>query len=240
MKNDKNQLVERIRNWFLINGRTIAVIGISGGKDSAVVAGLCAEAIGANNVYGVIMPNGKMPSEMDAERVIEELGIRRYYVQIGPVVTAMHSAVRETGVTPSEQAAINLPPRIRMACLYEIAQSIDGEHSAVVGTSNRSEIYVGYTTKWGDSACDYAPISDLWVEEVIAVGEDLGHCLDIVHKAPSDELCGKTDEENLGFSYAQVRSCAENGPQSVPTAIAEKIQIRHKKSEHKRHLPSAF
>ena len=248
MKKLSEQIVEWLRSWFEENGRKTAVIGISGGKDSAVVAALCVRALGPENVFGVLMPNGEQPDIADAKQVVEELGIRHAVVNIQPIfndVMALYdSAMRDLVAvpTPSDGASINIQPRVRMTVLYTIAQTLserDGAHACVVGTGNFSEAMVGYTTKWGDAACDVDPIGNLWVEEVIQVGDELGYYPNIIHKTPSDGLCGRSDEDNLGFTYAQVRAFFE-APDTLAEDVKEAIQKRYTASAHKRNSIPCF
>lgn len=195
----KNDCVAWIRTFFEENGKGCnAVVGISGGKDSSVVAALLTEALGKDRVIGVLMPNGEQSDIDMARRLVTHLGIRHFEINIRDAV----NAVTENLPFPlSEQARINLPPRIRMATLYAVSQSHNGR---VANTCNLSEDYVGYSTRYGDSAGDFSPCSNLTVQEVKAVGRVLGLPKELVEKAPSDGLTGKTDEDNLGFTYAEL------------------------------------
>ena len=200
-KTVKDQVVRWIRDWFEENGKGCnAVIGISGGKDSSVVAGLCVEALGVDRVIGVTMPNGVQPDIDDSIRLINHLGIKRYDVNIGEAFNALMSEVEaKLGHEASNQTRINMAPRLRMTALYAISQSNNGR---VANTCNLSEDWVGYSTRYGDAAGDFSPLGGLTVQEVVAVGKELGLPVDLVEKTPSDGLCGKTDEDNLGFTYA--------------------------------------
>ena len=144
-KKTKDDIVQWIRDYFNVNGPSCdAVVGISGGKDSSIVAALCAEALGAKRVVGVMMPNGEQPDLADSHRVIESLGIRFAYVDIIHAVQTLSIGV-SCNMGVSEQAAINLPARIRMATLYAVAQSLPNG-GRVVNTCNRSEDFaVSYT-----------------------------------------------------------------------------------------------
>lgn len=199
----KNEIVRWIREWFEENGPGCnAVIGISGGKDSSVVAALCCEALGKDRVVGVMMPQG-VQSDIDISRkVVEHLGIKHYTVQIGyavdEVLNAIEFAMGFDDIDVSTQTLVNLPPRIRMATLYAISQSVNGR---VSNNCNLSEDWVGYSTRWGDSVGDFSPLSNLTVTEVKAIGYELGLPQEFIEKIPSDGLCGKTDEDNLGFTY---------------------------------------
>ena len=197
----KDACVRWIRDWFEENGPGCnAVLGISGGKDSSVCAALCAEALGAERVIGVTMPNGAQPDIDDSFRLIGHLGIRKYHVNVGPAFEALMKEVEEQlGGPASRQTRINMAPRLRMTALYAISQSNNGR---VVNTCNLSEDWVGYSTRYGDAAGDFSPLGGLTVQEVVAVGKVLGLPSDLVEKAPSDGLTGLTDEDNLGFTYA--------------------------------------
>ena len=207
-KKVKGDLVQWIRDWFKENGPNCnAVIGISGGKDSSVVAALCVEALGKDRVIGVKMPNGYQDDIHIANGVIDHLGIRSIEVNISSTVNAVLDSIfrgvyegREDfpDFLISNQTRVNLPPRIRMATLYAISQSVNGR---VSNNCNLSEDYVGYSTRWGDAAGDFSPLAYLTVSEVKAIGYELGLPVEFIEKVPSDGLCGKTDEDNLGFSY---------------------------------------
>jgi NAD+ synthase len=176
------------------------VLGISGGKDSSVAAALCAEALGKDRVIGVTMPNGIQPDIDDSFRIIKHLGIRSYNVNIGASFEALMAEVESVlGHEASNQTRINMAPRLRMTTLYAVSQSNNGR---VVNTCNLSEDWVGYSTRYGDAAGDFSPLGGLTVQEVVAIGEEMGLPIDLVKKAPSDGLTGKTDEDNLGFTYA--------------------------------------
>ena len=199
--------VHFLEEWFLKHsndkGKAKAVIGISGGKDSTVAAELLIKAIGNANVIGVMMPNGEQYDIDDAKRVCGRvLNIPHMTINIENVYKAELKVLADSDIVrPTDQLITNLPPRIRMMTLYAVAQSLDVP-AFVVNTCNRSEDYVGYSTRYGDAAGDIAVLQDYLVSEVIAIGEELGLPKELVHKTPSDGLCGKTDEENLGFSYA--------------------------------------
>ncbi len=200
-KKATREAIEWIREWFENNGKGCnAIIGISGGKDSTVAAALCVAALGKDRVIGVSMPNGIQPDMPDVDALFEHLGIKRITVNIKTTVDAILGAIADAGITEmTRQAQINLPPRIRMTTLYAVSQNYNGR---VVNTCNLSEDWVGYSTRYGDSAGDFAPLAGMTVEEVKQVGIELGLPKDLVYKVPSDGLCGKTDEDNLGFKYA--------------------------------------
>lgn len=200
-------IIEWIRKWFDENGKDCnAVIGISGGKDSTVVAALCVSALGKDRVIGVMMPQGEQKDIADSIEVCNLLGIKNYTVNIGPAVEAVKNAI---GFDLSEQSLTNLPARIRMSTLYAISQSNNGR---VVGTCNASENYVGYFTRWGDGASDFEPIGNLTVSEVIEIGDCLGLPHKLVHKTPDDGLPNSnTDEEKFGFTYSELDKYIREG-----------------------------
>lgn len=192
--------IEWIRKWFNQNGKGCnAVIGISGGKDSSVVAALCVEALGKERVIGVLMPNGEQPDIDCSKQLVAYLGIPYFVCNIKKAVDGVLDALTESGVEISRQTRVNLPPRIRMSTLYALSQSNNGR---VANTCNLSEDWVGYSTRYGDAAGDFAPLGKLTVREVKAIGHYLNLPLNLVEKVPSDGLTERTDEDNLGFSYA--------------------------------------
>ena len=195
-----NAAVKWIQDWFELNGKGCnAVIGISGGKDSSVVAALCAKALGKDRVIGVLMPNGKQSDIHDSEELVAYLGIPYYVCNVKKAVDGVLESLQESGVEASRQTIVNLPPRIRMSTLYALSQSMNGR---VANTCNLSEDWVGYSTRYGDAAGDFSPLGKLTVQEVKAVGKYLGLPLHLVDKVPSDGLTDRTDEDNLGFTYA--------------------------------------
>ena len=195
----KNECVRWIRDFFEKNGPGCnAVIGISGGKDSSIVAALCAEALGADRVIGVLMPNGEQADIDMAKLLVSHLGIRHYTVNIKDAVDGV---MKNIPFELSKQSRENLPPRIRMSTLYAVSQSNNGR---VANTCNLSEDWVGYSTRYGDSVGDFSPCSGLTVREMKAVGRLLGLPDELVDKVPTDGLCGKTDEDNLGFTYEEL------------------------------------
>lgn len=204
----KNECVQWIKEWFEKNGKNCcAVIGISGGKDSSVVAALCVEALGKENVIGVLMPNGTQSDISDSLKLVDFLNIPNITVNIAEGVSGILNNVREC-IGISEQTRVNLPPRIRMATLYAVSQSVNGR---VANTCNLSEDWVGYSTRYGDSVGDFSPLSKLTSDEVIAIGDECGLPYELTHKIPSDGLCGKTDEENLGFTYEVLNKYIRTG-----------------------------
>ena len=195
----KNECVQWIRDFFENNGKGCnAVVGISGGKDSSIVAALCVEALGKDRVIGVLMPNGEQADIDMAKLLVEHLGIRHYIINIKE---AFDGIVNAMPFELSEQSRVNLAPRIRMSTLYAVSQSHNGR---VANTCNLSEDWVGYSTRYGDSVGDFSPCSMLTVDEMKQIGRLIGLPSVLVDKVPSDGLCGKTDEDNLGFTYAEL------------------------------------
>lgn len=193
------QCVAWIRDWFSENGKDCkAVIGISGGKDSSIVAALCVAALGKERVVGVLMPQGEQFDINYSVELCDFLGIERVTVNVKAAVEAIAAEVSKS-LELTRQATVNLPPRVRMTVLYAVSQSVNGR---VANTCNLSEDYVGYSTKYGDMAGDFSPLSRLTVQEVKQVGRVLGLPEKFIEKPPIDGLCGKTDEDNLGFTYA--------------------------------------
>lgn len=197
-KKVKNDCVNWIREFFEANGKdSPAVLGISGGKDSSVVAALCVEALGKDRVVGVLMPCGEQSDIDMAQLLVDHLGIKHFIINIKDAVEGVKNAMPE-GFELSSQSLINLPPRIRMSTVYAVSQSLNGR---VANTCNLSEDWVGYSTRYGDSVGDFSPLSKLTVTEVKAIGRELGLPEVLIDKVPSDGLTGKTDEDNLGFTY---------------------------------------
>lgn len=194
--------VEWIRNWFEQNGPGCnAIVGISGGKDSSIAAALCCEALGKDRVVGVLMPNGEQSDIDMAELLVNHLGIEHYVINIQGAFDSMIEQIKAAGIEVGRDSIINLPPRLRMSTLYAVGQSKNGR---VVNTCNLSEDWVGYSTRYGDAAGDFSPCSHLTVTEMKQIGRVLGLPDVLVDKTPIDGLCGKTDEENLGFTYAEL------------------------------------
>lgn len=230
----KNECVEWIREFFEQNGKGCnAVVGISGGKDSSIVAALCVEALGKDRVIGVLMPCGEQADIDMAKLLVNHLGIRHYIVNIKDAVEGLTKAIPFELQT---QSRTNLPPRIRMSTLYAVSQSNNGR---VANTCNLSEDWVGYSTRYGDAAGDFSPCSFLTVQEMKQIGTVLGLPDVLVQKTPIDGLCGKTDEENLGFTYAELDRYIRTG---VIEDEAKKARIDrlHAMNQFKLQLMPAF
>ena len=236
----KNEIVQWIRQWFAANGDDcVAVIGISGGCDSTVVAGLCVEALGTDRVVGVLLPDGSQSDIEDSRRVVSELGIRSFTINIGKAHNAIVKEMKKQGIPPSSQTQMNLPPRLRMSTLYAVSQTVKGR---VVNTSNLSERSIGWGTRWGDTVGDLSPLGWLTKHLVIAIGheiESLKPISDLIDKTPSDGLTGKSDEENFGFSYDALDQYIMTGECSNPNA-EETILYMFEKNVFKGKMPETF
>ncbi len=232
----KEECVAWIRDFFEKNGPGCnAVVGISGGKDSSVAAALCVEALGKDRVIGVLMPQWEQHDIDMAKLLVEHLGIRHYVINVGPAVDALLGALPE-GLEISAQTRQNLPPRIRMSTLYAVSQSCNGR---VCNTCNLSEDWVGYSTRYGDSVGDFSPMSFLTVTEVKQIGRALGLPAVLVDKVPIDGLCGKTDEENLGFTYAELDRYIRQGIMDDPDKKAL-IDRKHRQNLFKLEFMPCF
>lgn len=234
----KDEIVEWIRMWFAANGPGCnAVIGISGGKDSTVAAALCVEALGRKRVIGVLMPSGEQSDIKDSYDICNHLGIEYTEINIEEAVKAVALGYcTATECMYSKQSKINLSPRLRMAVLYFVAQSHSGR---VVNTCNLSEDFVGYSTRWGDDVGDFCPLRHLTSDEVVAIGHEIDLPASLVEKVPSDGLCGKTDEDNLGFSYAVLNKYIRTG-QCEDDEVRALIEAKHKQNLFKLRMPDSF
>ncbi len=226
--------VKWIQEFFEENGKGAnAVVGISGGKDSSVVAALCVEALGRDRVIGVLMPCGEQHDIDMAQMLVDHLGIKHYVINIKEAVDGLKSALT---FPVSEQTITNIPPRVRMTTLYAVSQSHNGR---VANTCNLSEDWVGYSTRYGDAAGDFSPMSNLTVTEVKAIGRVLGLPDVLVDKTPIDGLCGKTDEENLGFTYAVLDRYIREG-EIDDDETKKLIDTKHKNNLFKLQLMPSF
>lgn len=230
----KEACVEWIRRFFEENGPGCnAVVGISGGKDSSIVAALCVEALGKERVIGVLMPNGVQKDIDMAYMLVNHLGIKHYEINIRD---AVEEVIGKLPFECTKQTRENLPPRIRMATLYAVAQSHNGR---VANTCNLSEDWVGYSTRYGDSVGDFSPCSHLTVAEMKEIGRLMGLPDVLVDKVPIDGLCGKTDEDNLGFTYAELDKYIRTG-EIVNLEHKARIDAMHSKNLFKLRLMPSF
>ena len=235
-KKVKDECVNWIKNFFEENGKGCnAVVGISGGKDSSVAAALCVEALGKDRVIGVLMPKGEQHDIDMAYLLVNHLGIKHYEINVKDAVDGIVNNL-PSDLEITAQTLQNIPPRIRMSTLYAVAQSNNGR---VANTCNLSEDWVGYSTRYGDSVGDFSPMSFLTVTEVKAIGRELGLPDVLVDKTPIDGLCGKTDEENLGFTYAELDVYIRTGKIEDEEKKAN-IDRRHKMNLFKLQLMPSF
>lgn len=238
------EVVSWIQNWIKQNGndQTKVVIGVSGGKDSSTTSALLVKALGKDRVIGVMMPNGEQKDIADSQSLVNHLGIKHYTVNIAGAYEGLQSAFIAAGIAEADENVMfdenrsklmndsfspvfrtNTPARLRMATLYGIGAQIG--NCRVVNTCNLSEDLVGYSTFYGDAAGDFAPINKLTTEEVVAIGDYLGLPSSLTKKAPSDGMCGKTDEDNLGFTYHEVNELARK---NIKGKNADKILAKYK------------
>lgn len=232
--------IQWIKDWFEKNGPGCnAVLGLSGGKDSTIVAKLCVEALGADRVIGVAMPdNGQGTNE--ADKIAEYLGIKYMVTPIDGVVAEFHKVWNDQGsdVKWSKQSEQNIPPRVRMTMLYALSQTFNGR---VANTCNLSEDFVGYATLFGDAAGSFSPLSQLTVTEIYQIGDYLGLPYEWVHKVPDDGLPhSSSDEKKFGFSYAELdryiregivpEGACENNPDELKV---DKIDRMHRSNKFK-------
>ena len=239
----RDRLVELIRKTAEKQGFTRVVLGISGGKDSTITAALCARALGKENVYGVMIPDGVQSDIRDSEEVCEALGIRRRTVNIGAIHDALKNVTDQNGITAegeefpvpySRQSDINVAPRLRMTVLRYIAQAIDAR---LAGTGNLSEATVGYCTKDGDTSCDFSVLGSLTSVEVVEIGKTMGERpRRLVEKTPADGLSGVSDEDNLGLKYRDIHLYIREGTCGKPD-VDERIRRKEAANMHKRRVP---
>ena len=236
------KVIEWIKNWFdnYSGGAKGIILGISGGKDSTIAAALCAKAIGKDRVIGILMPNGDQKDIDDSCEVCDILGIQYRVVDISKIYNSFNESIRysknykdndyvDNFFALSPHTCTNISPRIRMSILYAIGQELGYR---VCGTVNASEAYIGYCTKWGDMACDFNPLGNFTMDEVVAIGDVLDLPEHLIHKTPSDGLCGKTDEDNFGFSY-EVLNDYIHGFDCKDKETQKKIEKMHEYNKHK-------
>ncbi|MBQ1813024.1 MAG: NAD(+) synthase [Bacilli bacterium] len=233
-----NEIIEFIRDYYKKNNLKGAIIGISGGKDSAVVAGLFAKALGSENVIGIWMPcHSKDEDYLNALLVSKTFGFELKEFDLTNIYESYVRQIKEVNdVSDNElvDSNINIKPRLRMSTLYYYAAMKKGY--IVPGTSNKCELYVGYFTKGGDNVCDISVLADLTVDEVIRIGEYIGVPDKVIHKVPDDGLSGKTDEEKLGVKYSDIAKVINN--EEVDIETYKKIKIIHERNFHKFQIPT--
>jgi NAD+ synthase len=222
-------VIKWIKDYFKDNADGKVICGISGGKDSTVVAALCVKALGADRVIGVLMPNGIQYDINDSHNVCTYLGIESITINIKESYSGLIDQLRSLGKVITPEIKTNLPSRLRMSTLYTVAALYP--NSRVVNTSNFSERYIGYSTKYGDGAGDFSPLGNLTVREVLMIGDDLGLPHELVHKTPSDGMSGMSDEEKIGFTYDELDEYILND--KATDAVKEKIEKMHRANSHK-------
>ena len=236
-KKAKDATVQWIREWFDKNGPGCnAIIGISGGKDSSIAAGLCVEALGKDRVIGVMMPNNQQADIDMAMLLVNHLGIEHYIINIGSAYNALVEEIGNAGIDFSRDSEINLPPRLRMSTLYAVCQSRNGR---VCNTCNLSEDWVGYSTRYGDSVGGFSPMSFFTTAEIRAIGRELGLPSALVDKTPTDGLSGMSDEEKLGFTYEALDRYIRTG-EIDNLEWKEKIDRLHEKNLFKLRFMDCF
>lgn len=236
-----NQIVKWLEEYRDNTQCRGVVLGISGGKDSTTVA-MLAKKVWGDNVIGVMMPDGEQADIDDSVAICDTLHLQNSLVNIGGIISLLTYTIATDApsVNVTQKAMTNIPPRIRMTVLYAIAQSVGYR---VIGTGNASEAYIGWTTKWGDSAYDLNPIAGLTCGEVVEVGLDLAKDFGLdekyIVKKPSDGLTGMSDEDNFGFTYSELDGFI-NGVMPESAEVGKKIITMHTSTEHKRCLPYCF
>lgn len=241
---ETNKILEFIRKYFKDNNLGGVVLGISGGKDSGVVAGLMSLAIGKENVIGITLPcHSKENDKKDAISVANKFGFKLLNIDLTEVNDTFENEAKKALEINDDSilknSSINLKPRLRMASCYYVAaamSAIKNKTYIVAGTSNKCELYVGYFTKGGDSVHDISVLADLTVEEVIKIGEYIGVPDEVIHKAPDDGLSGLTDEQKLGVKYSNIAKVI-NGELTSGEEY-DKIEKLHKNSSHKFTIPT--
>jgi len=240
---ETNKIIDFIKNYYKENNLGGVILGISGGKDSAVVAALFTKALGKENVLGVTMPcNSREEDKKDAKLISDYYGFELINFDLTNIYNTFKSELTHLGDFNKEQTKnsdINLKPRLRMSTLYYLAalySNLKGKTYLVAGTSNKCELFVGYFTKGGDSVHDISVLADLAVEEVIKIGEYLKVPEKVLYKKPDDGLSNQTDEEKLGVTYKQIASYMEN--ELLDEKIKNKIEKLHNSSRHKFNIPT--
>ena len=227
---ETENLIKWIRDWFDENGKNCnAVLGISGGKDSTIAAALCVKALGADRVIGVMLPDREQSDINDSIEVCKLLGINSYTINIRPALEASFKQLQDCGIEITEQCRQNIAPRERTKIIRAICQCYNGR---MINTCNFSENYIGYFTVGGDGDGDVAPLGNFTKSEVCAIGHYLGLPSKYVDKTPSDGLCGKSDEDNFGFTYDELDEKIRKGT-CGNKEIDRIIELKHHANEFK-------
>lgn len=242
-KKETKKIVAFIRDYYQKNNLGGAVLGISGGKDSAVVAALLVEALGSENVLGLTLPCHSKQKDKDGAKLISDhYRFKLLNIDLTEVYDTFKKEIYKLGDYTEEElknSDINIKPRLRMTSVYYMAAlmtALTGKTYLVAGTSNKCELYVGYFTKGGDSVHDIAPIADLTVEEVLAVGEVLNVPKEVLYRTPDDGLSNQTDEEKLGVTYKEIADYMEG--KELPKEVNTKIEKLHNNNLHKFNIPT--
>ena len=240
-KEEVQRIIDFIRNYYQKNNLKGIVIGISGGKDSAVVAGLFTLALGKENVIGLTLPcHSNDKDKSDAKIVADHFGFKLYNIDLTKIFDIFKDSFDDFDYNDSEivNSDINLKPRLRMSALYYVSAMLSSKFKKgylVAGCGNKSEKFIGYTTKWGDNASDIEVIGDFTVHEVIKIGEEIGVPKEILYKTPNDGLSNKSDEEKLGFTYDDIEKVM-NG-EEIDENVKRKILRQHDNNLHKTFIP---
>ncbi len=233
------EIITWIKDWFKDKSGP-AIIGISGGKDSTVCAALLIKALGKDRVIGVMMPNGDQKDINDSIKVCDLLGFKSFTINIGNMYNSLNEEIiKKVRVQQTESKYLihtientpnyvinepiystNTPARCRMVVLYGISALFNGY---VVNTCNLSEDWIGYSTKWGDAVGDFSLLNKLTKSEVVKLGDYLGLPYELIHKTPSDGMCGQSDEEKLGFTYDELDEYIRNKPEYNIDGLKHKI-----------------
>ena len=244
VKKETNNIINFIKNYYKENNLKGVVLGISGGKDSAIVAALFSKAIGPENVLGVTLPcHSEKTDKSDAIKVAEKYGFELINLDLTNVFDEFQNEVYKLGNFTEKElknSTINLKPRLRMSSVYYLAalySELKGGTYIVAGTSNKCELFVGYFTKGGDSTHDISVINDYTVDEVIKIGEYLEVPNEVLYKTPSDGLSNQTDEDKLGVTYRDIAKYMEN-PDNVDEQARVKIKKLHDNNQHKFNIPT--
>lgn len=244
VEKETNSVIDFIREYYQKNELKGAILGISGGKDSGVVAALFTKALGSENVIGVTLPCHSIDEDKtDAKLISDYYGFELINFDITKVYDAFKDELDNLGKFSEDEtnnSDINLKPRLRMSTLYYLAalySNLKGGTYLVAGTSNKCELYVGYFTKGGDSVHDISPIADFTVDEVIKIGEYLNVPEKVLYKKPNDGLSNKSDEDKLGVKYSDIAKVMEED-NTVEEETKQKIEDLHKKAMHKFHIPT--